>query len=127
MGIIYPIELRTRVINYLEEGGDKEEASEVFQVSVRTITNWQSRKKLKGNLMPEKTGSKGKRKFSYEALREYVKKKNDSTLKEMGEIFMVSYRSIDYALKILGVTRKKKHAIRGARRKKAPRIHFGNQ
>ena len=108
MGRSYAIELRERVISHLEERGDNKGTSAIFKVSIRTITNWQRLKKLQGNLIANKAGSKGKRKFSYEALREYIKEKSDSTLKEMGEIFNVSYRSIDYALRVMRITRKKK-------------------
>ncbi|WP_442918174.1 IS630 transposase-related protein [Magnetococcus sp. PR-3] len=42
----YDIELRQRVIDFVESGGKKAEAARIFQVSRATIYNWLSRDSL---------------------------------------------------------------------------------
>ncbi|WP_442918258.1 IS630 transposase-related protein, partial [Magnetococcus sp. PR-3] len=46
----YDIELRQRVIDFVESGGKKAEAARIFQVSRATIYNWLSRDSLEPTL-----------------------------------------------------------------------------
>ena len=43
----YSIDLRKRVLKYLEENNDKMKASQLFQVGIATVYRWIKRKKLK--------------------------------------------------------------------------------
>lgn len=116
MARFYSKDLRERVMAYIDGGGLRHDACRIFKISEKTLYNWKNIRKISGSLDPAKVGCKGRRKFSYEALEEYVSKTPDQTLHEMGEAFNVCYRTIDYALKKLGITRKKNHSISGKKR-----------
>jgi transposase len=119
MAVFYSKDLRERVMAYIDGGGLRQDACRIFQISEKTLYNWKNLRKKSGDLSPLKTGSKGHRKFSYEALAKYVETVPDQTLHEMGEVFNVSYRTIDYALTKLGITRKKNYPIFREKRKRA--------
>ena len=48
----YSIDLRERVLQYLEKNTNRKAASLLFQVGIATIYRWISRKKEKGNVEP---------------------------------------------------------------------------
>ena len=48
----YSVDLRERVLQYLEKNKNREAASRLFQVGVATIYRWLSRKKEKGHVDP---------------------------------------------------------------------------
>ena len=48
----YSLDLRKRVIKYLKKGHSKKKASKVFQITTRTIYNWEKLDK-KGELKPK--------------------------------------------------------------------------
>ena len=45
----YPGELRTRVVDFVEEGGSRREAAEQFDVSVSSAIRWVQRFRENGN------------------------------------------------------------------------------
>ena len=59
MARAYSIDLRTRVIEYLNNNSDKETASQLFQVSRATIYRWLARNREKGHINPMR------RKYAY--------------------------------------------------------------
>lgn len=122
----YSTDLRKRVMAYIDGGGMRHDACRIFKISEKTIYNWKKIRRISGDLEPAKVGSKGKRKFSYEALEEYIAKVPDQTLQEMGKVFNVCYRSIDYALKKLGISRKKNYFVSGKKGRRASEIYKGN-
>jgi len=82
----YSVDLRSRVIGYINKGKTQEQASEVFSVSVPTIARWQA--------LHSETGSLEKRelkrtapKFESEKLNAYVEKNPDALLKDIAEHF----------------------------------------
>ena len=48
----YSVDLRERVLQYLEKNKNRKAASLLFQVGEATIYRWISRKKEKGNVEP---------------------------------------------------------------------------
>src|SRR5207253_4130377 len=52
----YPGELRTRVIDFVEEGGSRREAAEPFDVSVSSAIRWMQRFRENGTFEPMPSG-----------------------------------------------------------------------
>ena len=52
----YPGELRTRVIDFVEEGGSRREAAEQFDVSVSSAIRWVQRFRENGTFEPMPSG-----------------------------------------------------------------------
>lgn len=113
----YSVDLRERVLSYLEKNPDKKAASTLFQVGIATIFRWVARKKQKGNVEPLR------RKYAYkkiddQKLIEYVEVNPDHFLSEIGEHFGLTLQTIFYALKRLKITRKKRRLSIGKEMKK---------
>ena len=113
----YSLDLRKRVIKYVEDGGTQEKAASIFNVSPKTVTNWVRRKK-EGDLSP-KTREAKPRKINYDSLRKYIEKHPDAYLREIAEELGVTLQAVFYACKRLRITLKKRHpAIRNEMKKK---------
>ena len=103
----YSIDLRKRVIDFVEAGGSKAEASRRFSVSRTIIYEWLD---ASNPFTYEKPGSRGSRALDVDALRKHVSDFPDQTLSERACHFNVSPFCIWYRLKKLGFTRKKRHS-----------------
>jgi transposase len=103
----YSIDLRKRVLQYLEENNDKMKASQLFQVGIATVYRWIKRKKQRGNVEPLKKKSSYK-KIDDQKLIAYVEQNPDHFLSEIAKHFNLSLQAIFYALKRLKITRKKR-------------------
>ena len=98
-------DLRTRVLQFIENGGSKTEAAKRFSVGRTAIYRWLNAPD------PLKCGKPGPRKprlLDPTALSEHVKVHPDQTHKERAKHFGVSPACVAYGLKRLGYTRKKK-------------------
>lgn len=104
-----PIELRERVIAFVEEGGSKVEAAHRFRISRRSVYRFLEAKQ-NGTLKP-KTSWGSWRKLDPQKLARYIQKHPDATLKQMQEVFHVSHQAIWKRLALLGITLKKSHSI----------------
>ena len=102
----YSVDLRERVLNYLEKNNNRKAASLLFQVGVATIYRWISRKKEKGNVQPLRRPYAYK-KIDDQKLVEYVETHPDQFLSEIAQHFNLTPQAIFYALKRLKITRKK--------------------
>lgn len=102
----YSLDLRERVLQYLEKNQNREAASRLFQVGVATIYRWLSRKKEKGNVEPLRRPHAYKR-IDDQKLINYIEKNPDHFLSEIGRHFNLTPQAIFYALKRLKITRKK--------------------
>ena len=60
---IYSVDLRERVLEYVEKHNNKKEASHLFRVGIATFYRWVRQKKEKGNLNPLR------RKYGYKTRR----------------------------------------------------------
>lgn len=106
----HSVDLRRRVVAYVESGGSKAEAARIFQVSRPRIYEWMGRG---GDLSIRKTGPKGSHKVDMERLQLQISRTPDATLQEVAAAQGVHYSTISYALKRLGHTRKKNVVISG--------------
>ena len=117
----YSVDLRERVLQYLEKNKNREAASRLFQVGVATIYRWLSRKKEKGHVAPLR------RPYVYkiiddQKLIDYVEKNPDHFLSEISKHFNLTPQAIFYALKRLKITRKKSSRSTRKEMKKKERV-----
>jgi transposase len=96
------------------------EAARVFRLSRKTIYRWEKRQK-EGRLAVAKRKAYQSQKFDPEALREYIKKNPDKTLKEIGAAFGVKDVSVFYRIRQLGITYKKSYYTRNGMKKSGKR------
>src|SRR3989338_2989985 len=114
----YSIDLRERVLQYLEKNKNRKDASLLFQVGIATIYRWLARKKEKGNVEPLRRPYVYK-KIDDQKLIDYIEKNPDHFLSEISKHFNLTPQAIFYALKRLKITRKKSsHSIRKETKKK---------
>lgn len=119
MGNFYSVDLRERVLSFVDEGGAKVEACKLFKIGHNTLYLWIRQRKERGTIEPKIRGKYKTRKIEESQLREYVKAHADATLSEMAEIFSVSSVAIWKALRRFGITYKKKSSVQRAGRRKA--------
>jgi len=103
----YGIDLRRRVVRFIQEGGSKIEASRRFSVSRQTIYNWLSLP----SLAPVKVVHRRKRKLDWEALRRDMVDNPDLLLRERAARLGVRVSAIFYACKQMGFSHKKNTAV----------------
>jgi putative transposase len=108
MGMIYSIDLRERVIAFIESGGKKLEASRRFNVSRLSIDRWLVLLQETGSLKTPLLKPRRWRKLNPETLLAYVKTHPDLMLEDYATHFHTSPSGIWRALKRLKVTRKKR-------------------
>jgi putative transposase len=101
----YSVDLREKVISYIEEGGKKSVANKLFKISRSTIDEWILRKKEKGNLEPNEYPRPSK--IDEEALIKHIKINSNVTQKECASKFKITQAGICKAFKRLKITRKK--------------------
>lgn len=104
----YSYDLRTKALDYIEKGGSKVQAGQIFGVTVQTLLNWVKRKK-QGNLAPDATRERSPQKLDTEKLKAYIEKHPDNYLREIAEEFGVTITAVFYACKRLKITLKKRH------------------
>ena len=109
----YSIDLRERVLSYIEEGHSQKAASETFKVPRQTIYNWLCLKADTGSLKMRRVGQRRPWKIKEEDLRQAVKDHPDDYLYELAALFQVTPSGIYRALKRYKITRKKRHFFIG--------------
>ena len=97
----YSIDLRERVVNYVQAGGSQVEAARVFGVTRRTIYNWMQRE----DLTPVHRETR-RRKIDRAALAAHVRELPDAYLRERAAHFGVSTPSLWAALRRLKIVKK---------------------
>lgn len=108
MSRAYSLDLRERVLAYLEKGNDTKSASKLFTISQRSIQRWVKQKAETGDIKPRKREF-AYRKIDYEKLQKHLELNPDQFLYEIAEEFSVTLQAIFYAFKKLRITRKKRH------------------
>ena len=98
----YSIDLRKRVMRFVEAGGTKAEAARRFSVSEGSVHNWLNR----DDLTPTKV-KRRHRKLDWKALEEDIKERPDAKLRDRAKHFGVHTSAIWYAIKQMNITRKK--------------------
>jgi transposase len=114
----YSVDLRERVLGYLECNNDKKVASQLFNVGIATVYRWVRQQKEKGHVEPHRR-EYVYRKLDYKLLSQYVEEHPDHFLLEIADYFSVTEQAIFYALKKLKITRKKRTSFtkNGTRKK----------
>ena len=105
-GMTYSIDLRQRVVDYVERGGSKAAATRVFNVSRGSIYNWFGRESLIPTKVIRRNG-----KLDWKRLREDVIKHPDRLLRERAAIFGVRINAIWYAMKSMNIRYKKNTSL----------------
>jgi transposase len=103
----YSIDLRKRVLQYLETNNNKMQTSQLFQVGIATIYRWVARKKKSGAIEPLKKKNTYQ-KIDNQKLISYVEQNPDHFLSEIAKNFGLTLQAIFYALRRLKITRKKR-------------------
>ncbi len=108
----YSYDLRTKVINAIDEGMTKTQASRLFKISRNTINFWLKKREETGNYKAKVGYQKGynPKIKDLDKFKQFVQINGSKTQEEMAEIWPtpVSARTIGKALKKIGYTRKKK-------------------
>ena len=106
MARAYTLDLREKVISFIDRGGSKRDAAQAFNIGEDTVYRWIRRKK-EGNLAAKKR-TDFSTKVPVETLRQYVTDHPDHTLKEISEAVCLSMSKVWKHLKRMGLTRKKR-------------------
>lgn len=114
----YSVDLRSRVIDFIESGHTQEEASKVFKVGTSTITRWLALLSETGRL-EKRALNRTSPKFESEKLKAYIEENPDALLGDVARHFGGSISGAFYALKREKITLKKRALLQGTRRKRA--------
>ena len=106
----YSIDLRGRVVGFVEAGNTKTSALKLFRISRDTLYRWLKQKAQTGTLADAPKSKTRRRKIDTTALIAAVEKEPDRTLKEYGAAFGVRDTSILRAFRRLKITRKKRRS-----------------
>jgi transposase len=110
----YALDLRERVIRFVQAGGTRAEAARHFQLGQRSVYRYLAAAKT--NTLTPKTSWGAWRKLDPAKLQAHVKKHADATLAELAAALGVSHNAVWVRLNQLGCTLKKTHKISGAKR-----------
>ena len=116
----YALDLRERVVKFIQAGGSKVEAGRRFSLGRSTIYRYLAA--VKSNTLAPKTSWGAWRKLDPAKLQAHVKKHPDATLAELQKVFAVSHHAVWTRLNQLGFTLKKTHKIPRAER--SPAVAF---
>ena len=114
----YSLDLRTRVVAFVENGGGITRASKLFQVSRTSIYRWFNRTHLQATKVQHR-----QRKLDWFALEKDVAENPELRLIDRAKKFGVKPSAIFYALKKIKINRKKRCDPASAKdaRERAPR------
>src|ERR1035438_9617710 len=96
----YALDLRERVVKFLQAGGSKVEAARRFELARRTVYRYLATAKA-GTLAPKTSWGKW-RKLDPKKLSAHVKKHPDATLHELAAALAVSHNAVWVRLGKLG-------------------------
>ena len=105
-GMAYSIDLRSRVIDFIDEGHTQEETSKVFKVGTTTIKRWLSLVSETGSLEKAKV-NRSPRIYETEKLNAYIEENPNAVLKDVAAEFNGSISGAFYALEREKITLKK--------------------
>lgn len=98
----YSLDLRKRVVEFVEEGGSVSKAVKNYRVSRATIYRWLEREELEATKVKRR-----KRKLDWEAVRKDVEQNPDRKLSDRAKAFGVRTNAVWYAIKEMRITVKK--------------------
>lgn len=102
----YSLDLRKKALKYIENGGTWKAASEIFDVTTRTLANW-LRKKKQLDLAPKKRRPSPS-KIDSDKLKRFIQEHPDAYLREIAKEFCSTIQAVFYACKRLKITLKKR-------------------
>ena len=105
----YTLDLRERVVRFIQAGGSKVEAGRRFELGRSTVYRYLAA--VKTNTLAPKTSWGSWRKLDPAKLHAHVKEHPDATLAELQKVFDVSHHAVWTRLNQLGFTLKKTHKI----------------
>jgi len=107
----YSLDLRQKVVDYVQSGKSKISASKLFGVGEKTVRNWMTLYKETGVVSPRPHKGGKKSSINSGAFKLYVDANPSKTLKEIGAQFGLSYEGAAYNLRKHGYVNKKNAAI----------------
>lgn len=124
----YSYDLRRKVIEAIDGGMGKTQASKIFRISRNTIDLWLHKRKETGDYRANDGYQRGygAKITDLEKFKEFARKHGSQTQKEMAEAWSekISDLTIGKALKKIGFTRKKKLTAIGKEMKKKDKNLF---
>ena len=103
----YSLDLRKKVIEYINKGNSQQSASRIFNIHISTVYRWVSRNKAEGHCKAKPRLGR-KRTLSYKDVEEFIINNPNSKLYEIGKKFKISAWHSGRILKKLGFSYKKK-------------------
>lgn len=104
----YSLDLRKKVLKYIENGGTWESASKIFDVTKQTLANWLRKQKLQ-DLAP-KARRQSPSKIDSDKLKKYIEDHPGDYLREIAKEFGSTLQGVFYACKRLHITLKKRQS-----------------
>ena len=98
----YSIDLRKKVLEYIEGGGSRESACKIFKIHRNSITKWH--KLSKQGCLSDPQPNRPWKKINPEALITAVTNNNDWLLADFARLFKVTTAAICLAFKSLNIT-----------------------
>lgn len=127
VGMAYGQDFRYCVVENIASGMSWSDASRIFKISYDTIGRWLRKHREGIELCDAPRKEYKKQKVDKEQLVRMVEEHPDATLEELAQPFGVAHSVIDYHLRKLGITRKKNHALSGAKRRKKTKVSVRNR
>lgn len=103
----YSADLRNKALNYYEQCKNISQTAATFNLSRNTLYLWIRLKKQTGSLKHQVTGLNAV-KLDRQKLAQYVGQRPDAYLHEIAKHFDCTAATVCYALKQMGMTRKKR-------------------
>lgn len=117
----YSIDLRKRVIKYIEKGNSYTSSGEVYEISRETARKWYIRWKEEGHCNQKpRPGKKGR--ILRREFENYLNSYPGSTLAQIGENFKMTARSAFYYMRKFGYSYKKKSPVTWKQRRKSEEV-----
>lgn len=104
----YSEDFRRRAVEYMDAGHTGKELYEAFKIYPTAIARWRKLELETGTLEAEYNETRSG-KIDMEKLKQAIEEKPDLYLSELAELFGCTKQAIFYALKRIGITRKKRH------------------
>jgi putative transposase len=114
----YSLDLRKKVIEYVEAGGSITKASRIYKIGRASVYRWLNRAELSPTQVKRRH-----RKLDWKALKKDVEENPDLRLIDRANNFGVRPSAISYALKKMKITRKKKE-LRYRERNREERMKY---
>ena len=103
----YSIDLRERVIKYIEQGNSYAKASSVYEISREAVRKWHKRWKAEGHCNVKARPGKKSRIVRCE-FEDYVTSHPGATLGQIGKRFGIKAQTVHYYMKKFNYNYKKK-------------------